>query len=63
MPKDEIELEDRETGKTVSVPIAHYRRWKASIDVHFRPVAEKKIASATPAAPPTESQTREVDSN
>lgn len=60
MPKDEIELEDIKTGEKVTVTLAYYRRWKTSIDVSFRPVAEKKAtvqAAVTPA--PTGDENKE----
>lgn len=60
MPKEEIELEDIETGAKVSVPIAHYRRWKTSLDVRFRPVAEKKATPPVVVTPaPTGDENKE----
>lgn len=59
MRKDEIELEDIETGEKVVVSVAHYRRWKTSLDVSFRPVAEKKIAPAVLTPAPTGDENKE----
>jgi hypothetical protein len=59
MPEN-IELEDRTTHKKVTVPLAHYRRWKTSLDVSFRPVAEKKTTAPVAATPaPVGDQTKE----
>lgn len=59
MPADEIELQD-EKGNRVKVPAAYYRRWKPSLDVRFRPVAEKKATSPVVVTPaPTGDENKE----
>lgn len=58
MPEN-IELEDRKTGKKVTVSAVYYRRWKSAIDVSFRPVAEKKATPVAVTPAPTGDKNKE----
>ena len=54
-----IDLEERDSGKRVTVALAHYRRWQSAIDVSFRPVSDKKTAPAVVTVAPTGEETKE----